>query len=254
MSIITEMRQVCQQRKLNARGKMVWTGYWFNVIFSRYISIYLTWVFVKLGFNANAVTGLMILVGLFSIVLLIPHVLWLNILGFIFVVLFEVLDCCDGEVARWRKESSIKGFFLDLVSHVFFNHPLRAFYALHLFVLKQDPIFLVFAFVIYAASISSHAVRKSYFIVTIKNKDQNTKPINNIIVKIISFFISKVNDSIGIASVNFIMLLLTYGGHEKFTMLWLWTLLTWGIFEMIFAVYRYYYFDLADMKYDKPVE
>jgi phosphatidylglycerophosphate synthase len=246
------MREVCQQKRLNKKGKMVWAGYWFNVIFSRYISIYLTWIFVKLGFSANIVSGIMILTGLTGVALLLPHISWLNILGFILVVFFEVLDCCDGEVARWKKESSIKGFYLDGISHVFFNHPLRAFYALHLFVWKQEPVFLIFAFAIYAASISTHAVRKCYIRATIENKDKGTKPINNII-KTTSLLISKVNDTIGIAFVNFIMLLLTYGGYEKFTMAWLWILLTWSIFDMIFSVFRNYYFDLSNVKHEKTV-
>ncbi|HCL70402.1 MAG TPA: transferase, partial [Actinobacteria bacterium] len=28
-----------------------------------------------------------------------------------------LLDCCDGEVARWRDTSSPKGVFLDRVGH-----------------------------------------------------------------------------------------------------------------------------------------
>lgn len=252
MAIIREMREVCQQKRLNKKGKMVWAGYWFNVIFSRYISIYLTWIFVKLGFSANTVSGIMILTGLTGIALLLPHILWLTILGFILVVFFEVLDCCDGEVARWKKESSIKGFYLDGISHVFFNHLSRAFCALHLFVWKQEPIFLIFAFAIYAASISTHAVGKCYLWVTIENKNKNTKPINTVI-RITSRLIGKVNDPIGIASVNFIMLLLTYGGYEKFTMAWLWILLTWSILDTILSVFRNYYFDLSNVKHEKIV-
>ncbi len=35
MPAIKEMRLVCQQRRPNARGKMVWAGHWFNRLVTR---------------------------------------------------------------------------------------------------------------------------------------------------------------------------------------------------------------------------
>ncbi|KPL20654.1 MAG: hypothetical protein AMJ75_11435, partial [Phycisphaerae bacterium SM1_79] len=100
MEIIQEMRLVCQLRKPNARGKMVRTGHWVNRLFVRRFSIYITWLFVKAGISANGTTFLGMLFGLIGVVLFIPHIFWLNVIGFFLVMLDNVLDCVDGEIAR----------------------------------------------------------------------------------------------------------------------------------------------------------
>jgi len=144
------MRQVCQQRRPNSKGKMVWAGHWFNRFFSRYISIYITWLFLKLGISANTATFLMIPTTLIGVVLCVPHILWLNILGCSLVIMAEVLDCVDGELARWTKKSSIKGLYLDLVSHVLCNAPMSAICGLHMYALTHQMKYMILAFVAYA--------------------------------------------------------------------------------------------------------
>lgn len=165
MGIIQEMREVCQQRKLNAKGKMVWTGYWFNTLLTRHFSIYFTWLFVKIGFSANMVTFLMIPVGLLGAALCVPHILWLNIIGFLLLLFAVVLDCVDGEVARWTKKSSIKGCYLDLVSHILCHSTLYILCPLHLYVWKGEVKYLILAFVCYAASNWSLSLLYAYMII-----------------------------------------------------------------------------------------
>ncbi len=119
MSAIQEMRQVCQPRKMNRRGKMVFAGScWYNKYCTRYFSIYFTWFFVKLGVGANGITALMLICGLLGPLLCMPHSVWITILGVFFLCMFEVLDCVDGEVARWAKKTSVKGVYLDKLSHL----------------------------------------------------------------------------------------------------------------------------------------
>jgi phosphatidylglycerophosphate synthase len=150
MPIIKEMRQVCQQRRPNAKGKMVWSGHWFNRFFSRYFSIYITWFFLKLGVSANTATFLIIPTALLGVLLCIPHILWINILGCSLVIMAEVLDCVDGELARWTKKSSMKGFYLDLVSHVLCNAPVSMICGLRLYLLFHQIRYMILAFVAYA--------------------------------------------------------------------------------------------------------
>ena len=152
MGIISEMRKVCQQRKPNAKGKMVYAGYWFNTLFVRHFSIYITWLFVKMGISANAVTFLMIPIGVIGVALCVPHVLWVNILGFLLLILAEVFDCVDGEIARWAKKSSVKGLYLDLVSHVLCNAPPFMLCGLHLYVLNGRTKYMILAFLAYATA------------------------------------------------------------------------------------------------------
>ena len=38
-------------------------------------------------------------------------------LGFLLIQAYFLLDLCDGEVARWRRTTSITGVYLDRVGH-----------------------------------------------------------------------------------------------------------------------------------------
>jgi hypothetical protein len=107
-------------------------------------------LFVKLNVSANQVSLLMILAGLAGAALCIPHLLWLNIIGAFLLMFAEMLDCVDGEVARWTKKSSLKGLYLDLVNHVLCNAPASAICALHLYVLTRQDKYLILAFLGYA--------------------------------------------------------------------------------------------------------
>src|SRR5699024_1221862 len=72
---------------------------------------------VRTKISANGVTGLMILAGwCIAGSLLIPGI-WGAILAVFFSQVQMYIDCCDGEVARWRGTSGAKGVFLDKVGH-----------------------------------------------------------------------------------------------------------------------------------------
>jgi phosphatidylglycerophosphate synthase len=162
MGIIREMREVCQQRRPTRKGKMVWKGHWSNRFFTRYFSVYITWVFAKLAISANTVTLMMLISGAAGIVLLMPHLLWLNLLAALALEMFFILDCVDGEVARWTRKTSVRGVFLDLVSHVFCRHGLLMICAMHAYFLTGDLKYVVLALVGHIVSLSRHASAKSY--------------------------------------------------------------------------------------------
>jgi phosphatidylglycerophosphate synthase len=73
---------------------------------------------VRTPVSANALTGLMIVVGLVAAVVvgLVPGLLG-AVLGFVLIQVYFLLDLCDGEVARWRRTTSITGVYLDRVGH-----------------------------------------------------------------------------------------------------------------------------------------
>lgn len=176
MPAINKMREICQQKRLNAKGKMVWAGHWFNRFITRWFSIYFTWLCVRLHISANIVTFLMIVFGLIGVPLLIPHILWLNILGAAALIFAEVLDCVDGEVARWNKKSSLRGVYLDLVSHVLCNSLVSSLCALHLFVLTGENHYLILAFAVYFIAQSRYTLKEEYKIIVSKLSapDSNT--------------------------------------------------------------------------------
>jgi phosphatidylglycerophosphate synthase len=83
----------------------------------RRISIYVTWLLLRTPLTANQVTLLQILVGSAGGILLIPADHAWNLLGIFLLQFGYVLDCSDGEVARYRGQSSVRGVFLDLIGH-----------------------------------------------------------------------------------------------------------------------------------------
>jgi len=83
----------------------------------RDISPYLTRILLRVGLSANGVTWLMIMAAAAAAV----ATGWPTLIGAILVVILVqlqmLLDCCDGEVARWRGTSSPVGVYLDRVGH-----------------------------------------------------------------------------------------------------------------------------------------
>jgi phosphatidylglycerophosphate synthase len=146
MTSIHEMRDVCQEKVTDAQGRQRWRGAWWNVRFSRHVSIYLTALFVRLNVTANEVTGAMLVVGFLSFLGALPHVFYLNLASLGFFLLFNILDCCDGEVARWTRRCSQAGVYLDYTAHVLCNCPLLAAPAFHCAWRQQNLSYGILAF------------------------------------------------------------------------------------------------------------
>jgi phosphatidylglycerophosphate synthase len=111
---VAEFRAVAQPPEVRSRRS---SEHWAADVYLRAISPPLSLAFVRLGLSANAVTVLMILSGwAAAAALLVP-----GLLGALLAVLLGQLqmlvDCCDGEVARWRGTFSPAGIFLDKVGH-----------------------------------------------------------------------------------------------------------------------------------------
>lgn len=258
MGVIQEMREVCQQRKLNAKGKMVWTGYWFNTLFTRHISIYFTWLFIKMGFSANAVTFLMIPVGLIGAVLCIPHVLWLNIVGIFLLAFAVILDCCDGEIARWTKKSSIKGYYLDFVYHVLCHSTLYILCSLHLYVFNGEVKYLILAFISYAMSqcilnllyvdmiIKAQSQEKE-----ISNLTQKTRTRKRTVWRIIKLIVLLPSDKTTVESASVIAIVVGYFGVTWPIMFIAWFLPIFVTFAFIAKITNKYFLKLPNAEHTK---
>lgn len=113
-SSIAELRAVSQPPEVRLRAN---AEHWTASLYLRNISPYLTWLFLRTPITANGVTAIMILVGWSTAAaLLIPGVPGAA-LALLLGQLQMLVDCCDGEVARWRNERSPAGVFLDKVGH-----------------------------------------------------------------------------------------------------------------------------------------
>ncbi|KFF59973.1 transferase [Cryobacterium sp. MLB-32] len=111
---IAELRRVAQPPEVRLRAN---AEHWTASLYLRDISPYITWMLLKTRISANGVTGLMILVGWSTAAALLIPGIWGALLALILGQLQMLIDCCDGEVARWRRTSSPAGVFLDKVGH-----------------------------------------------------------------------------------------------------------------------------------------
>jgi len=111
---ISELRAVTQPETVRGRAN---SEHWVADLYLRKISPYLTRILLRMNFSPNAVTWLMILTGLSAALsLLIPGLLGVA-LALVLGQLQMLWDCCDGEIARWKKEFSPAGIFLDKLGH-----------------------------------------------------------------------------------------------------------------------------------------
>lgn len=111
---IAQLREVTQPPSVRTRAG---AEHWVAHAYLRDISPYLTRVLLKAGLSANGVTWLMIGSAALAAVATGWSTLAGAVLAVVFVQLQMLLDCCDGEVARWRATSSPKGVYLDRVGH-----------------------------------------------------------------------------------------------------------------------------------------
>ena len=118
-----ELRAVVQPDWVMERSAEHWTG----TLYMRRLSIYLTWLLVRTPITANGVTWLMIIAGgLAGPALLLPG-LWGPLVAALLAQVQMLLDCCDGEVARWRETMSPRGIFLDQIGHYVAEGSIGAF-------------------------------------------------------------------------------------------------------------------------------
>ncbi len=111
---IAELRPVAQPPGLIARRSAEhWAGRWYM----RRLSVYATWLLVRTGLSANAVTGLMIVVGLVGAAAISTTGVAGAAAGVLLIQVYLLLDCSDGEVARWRETQSMTGVYLDRLGH-----------------------------------------------------------------------------------------------------------------------------------------
>jgi len=110
MGRINNLRKLCQSTRPS-----IYTDF-LSVIYYR-ISIYFTWVCLKLRMSANQVTVLSGVVAICGGLLIGTDSKWLVLLGATCFHLFAILDMSDGEVARYRKQGGVTGHFLDWYMH-----------------------------------------------------------------------------------------------------------------------------------------
>jgi phosphatidylglycerophosphate synthase len=114
MPTIAELRAATQPASIFERNS---GEHWAGRLYMRRLSPYCTRLLLRTPLSANAVTGLMIVVGVAAAaVLTLPGVA--AAVGAVLLIQLQLLlDCSDGEVARWRDQKSPVGVYLDRIGH-----------------------------------------------------------------------------------------------------------------------------------------
>lgn len=111
---IAELRAVTQPESIFARNS---GEHWAGRLYMRRLSPYLTRLLLRTPLTPNGVTWIMILTGVAAAaVLTLPGI----VPAVAVVVLLQLqilLDCSDGELARWTGRKSPMGIYLDRVGH-----------------------------------------------------------------------------------------------------------------------------------------
>lgn len=111
---IAELRRVSQPPELVGRRS---GEHWAGRLYMRDISPYVTRLVVPTRVTPNALTLLMIVVGLASATVATVPGLWGAVVAALGIQVYLLLDCVDGELARWRSTTSAVGAYLDRIGH-----------------------------------------------------------------------------------------------------------------------------------------
>ena len=111
---IAELRAVTQPPWLVARAS---GEHWAGRLYMRRVSPYVTRLLLATPLTPTSVTALMIPAGLLAAFSLSFPILAGAAVAAALAQLQLLLDCCDGEVARWRRRFSPVGVYLDQIAH-----------------------------------------------------------------------------------------------------------------------------------------
>ncbi|MFI7450800.1 CDP-alcohol phosphatidyltransferase family protein [Nonomuraea sp. NPDC049714] len=120
---VADLRRVAQPAgHLERRNGEHWAG----VLYMRRLSIYVTWLMSKTSVTPNQLTWVMTVAGVLAGVVLALPGLWAAIGAALLVQVYLLLDCSDGELARWTGKTSLAGVYLDRVGAYFTEAALLA--------------------------------------------------------------------------------------------------------------------------------
>ncbi|MFI7643003.1 CDP-alcohol phosphatidyltransferase family protein [Nonomuraea sp. NPDC049400] len=113
---VAELRRVAQPAgHLERRNGEHWAG----VLYMRQLSIYVTWLMTKTSVTPNQLTWVMTVAGIAGGVVLALPGLWAAVAAALLIQIYLLLDCSDGELARWTGRTSLVGVYLDRVGAYF---------------------------------------------------------------------------------------------------------------------------------------
>lgn len=131
------------------------------------ISVFITWLLLHTPVTADNVTIAMLLLILIGAVLMGAGTLPLLLVGILLIHFTVILDNVDGEIARYRKQGSITGTFLEHLYHIFWQPLVYFSLAYGVFAQTGARSVLVFGFI--AATFSRSLVMLAVKSAAVKN-------------------------------------------------------------------------------------
>src|SRR3954465_5027365 len=112
---VSELRAVAQPVEVLGRSAH---EHWSGLLYMRRVSIHLTRLLVPTPLTPDMLTAAMGVAGIAAAVVLTVPALWSAVLMFVLLQLQLLLDCSDGELARWRGPTGgARGVYIDNLSH-----------------------------------------------------------------------------------------------------------------------------------------
>jgi len=87
----------------------------------RFLSYYVTFLFLKLNISSNATTYLNFILGIVMFIFFIKSTFLFYIFAIIILFFIYILDCVDGNISRLKKTSSFYGRFIDSLFGIIVN-------------------------------------------------------------------------------------------------------------------------------------
>ncbi|MFD9811882.1 CDP-alcohol phosphatidyltransferase family protein [Streptomyces sp. NPDC059080] len=90
--------------------------HWAGRLYMREVSLRIDRHLVTTKVTPNQLTYVMTVAGALAAPALLVPGIWGAVLGVVMVQLYLLFDCVDGEIARWKKQYSMSGVYLDRVA------------------------------------------------------------------------------------------------------------------------------------------
>jgi phosphatidylglycerophosphate synthase len=111
---LAELREVAQPPSTMERTS---GEHWAGKLYMRRVSIRLTRLLAPTRVTPDGLTAALVVCGLAAAAVLMVPSVWAAIGAALLVQLQELLDCSDGELARWRRQTGSVGIYLDRIAH-----------------------------------------------------------------------------------------------------------------------------------------
>lgn len=111
---VAELKAVAQPPAVLSRAN---AEHWAGIAYGRKISIHLTRMLVNTRVTPDGLTWAMIVAGGLSAIALSFPGWWTAVLAALLIQAQLIIDCMDGELARWRNKTGASGVYLDRIGH-----------------------------------------------------------------------------------------------------------------------------------------